>query len=369
MARTRLPVLIAGAAMSLLLGGSVVPAPPLPAGPRFVNGWLPYWSMEKSLESATDNADLWSSASPFWYQATGATTLRRHRGAGDRAVIDALRDENIAVIPSVTESLNTPAMAALLGDAGKRAAHVKMLTDLVTTHRYDGIDLDYEAMNFGGTRASRRAVRAGFVTLVAELNTALNAKGKLLSVTVGPRTRADDPDWLVFDYAGIAAAADRVRIMTYDRHWRGGRPGAVAPLDWVEKVLTYAVTAIPAGKIEAGVPLYGYDWPADPTQPDGYGKAAALSQAGAERLRGRHDVPRQWSGAAAAPSFTYIDAKGIQHQVWYNDAESTKAKIALIDKYGLRGLAFWAVGAEDTGHWTAVRTHSAQKDLNKPGPG
>jgi spore germination protein YaaH len=355
-------MIAAGVAMSLLMGGSAVAAPP---APRLVNGWLPYWSMDESLESVTDNADLWSSASPFWYQATGATTLRRHRGAGDRAVVDALRDENIAVIPSVTESLDTLAMAALLRGAGQRAAHVRMLTDLVTTNGYDGIDLDYEAMNFGGTRANRQAVRAGFVTLVAELKTALDAEDKVLTVTVGPRTRADDPNWLVFDYHGIAAAADRVRIMTYDYHWRGGRPGAVAPLTWVEKVLTYAVTAIPAGKIEAGVPLYGYDWPADPTQSDGYGNAATLTQAGAERLRERHHAPRQRSAATAAPSFTYTDPNGVHHQVWYNDAESTRAKTALIEKYALRGLAFWAVGDEDTGHWPALRTYATLMNQTK----
>ncbi len=347
-------MIAAGVALSLLMGGSAVAAPP---APRFVNGWLPYWTMDESLESATDNADLWSSASPFWYKATGATTLKRHRGAGDEDVVDALRDGNITVIPTVTESLDTPAMAALLGDEDQRAAHVRMLTDLVDTHGYDGIDLDYESMNFGGTVADRQAVRAGFVVLVRELNDALD--GKVLSVTVGPRTRADDPNWLVFDYDGIGAAADRVRIMTYDYHWRGGRPGAVAPLVWVEKVLTYAVTAIPAGKIEAGVPLYGYDWPADPAQADGHGNATALSHAGAERLRERHDAPRQWSDAAAAPSFTYTDAEGVRHQVWYNDAESTRAKSGLIEKYGLRGLAFWAVGAEDAGHWPALRTLAA----------
>lgn len=37
-------------------------------------------------------------------------------------------------------------------DYAQRAAHVAALVDLVTANGFDGIDLDYEAMNFGGFR-------------------------------------------------------------------------------------------------------------------------------------------------------------------------------------------------------------------------
>ena len=36
---------------------------------------------------------------------------------------------------------------------------------------------------------------------------------------------------------------------------------AVAPIDKVEAVVNYALTEIPAEKINMGVPNYGYDWP------------------------------------------------------------------------------------------------------------
>jgi len=366
MPRARIRALVGAAlAMVLLVTGLIVirsasaDTPPR----RIVNGWLPYWTMSQSLNSVTQNADLWSSASPFWYQATGATTITGHPGAGDQTVIDALRSRGITVIPTVTESLNGSAMAVLLSNASQRTAHVQTLVNLVTSKGYDGIDLDYEAMNFGGTLTERQAVRAGFVALVAELNTALNAHGKLLSVTVGPRTSGTDANWLVFDYAGIAPAADRVRIMTYDYHWRGGSPGAIAPLNWVETVLKYAVTAIPGAKIEAGVPLYGYDWPADPTQPDGYGNAVSTSFVDAEALRLQYNAARQWSATDAAPYFSYTATNGVNHVVWYNDADSTKAKMTLIQKYGLRGLVFWAVAEEDTRQWPILRTYAIQKSV------
>ncbi|MDY7086960.1 MAG: glycosyl hydrolase family 18 protein [Actinomycetota bacterium] len=307
---------------------------------RLVNGWLPYWTTTASLASVTANADLWGEASPFWYRATGAATFSPQPGAGDLTVVDALRSRGVKVVPTVTESLNAPAMAALLAAPLQRTAHVAALVSLVTANGYDGIDLDYETMNSGGTTTDKAAVRSGFVTLLRELGPALDAQGRLLSVTVGPRTRADDPSWAVFDYAGIGPSVDRFRIMTYDHHWRGGPPGAVAPLPWVNTVLTYAVTAVARGKIEIGVPLYGYDWPADPAQPDGYGIATSANYQQAEALRTQYTAARQWSATDAAPYFTYTDPTGVRHVVWYNDAEATRAKMTLIEKYSVRGLAF-----------------------------
>ena len=328
---------------------------------RIVNGWLPYWSMPASLSSVSGNADLWGEASPFWYEATGATTITPHTGAGDAVVVGTLRTGGIKVVPTVTHAFNAAAMAKLLADPTQRTAHVSALVDLVRANGFDGIDLDYEAMNLGGTATDRASVRAGFVTLVRELGAALDAQGRMLSVTVGARSRADDPNWSVFDYPGIAPSADRFRIMTYDYHWRGGSPGAVAPLSWVNTVLTYAVTVVSPSKIEVGVPLYGYDWPADPTQPDGYGTAVSRNYQQAEALRVQYGAARQWAAADAAPYFTYTAADGVAHTVWYNDGAATAAKMTLIGKYGLRGLAFWAVGYEDSRQWASLRSYAIQK--------
>ena len=39
--------------------------------------------------------------------------------------------------------------------------------------------------------------------------------------------------------------------------------GPIAPTDWIEKVLDYAVTLVDRDKIQIGIPFYGYDWPSD----------------------------------------------------------------------------------------------------------
>jgi len=351
-------------AVALVTSGIVGSAPPSVAETvprRMVSGWLPYWTMPQALDAATTNGDVWGTASPFWYQATGATTIVGHAGAGDQAVIDSLRAAGIKVLPTITETMNASAMAALLGDPVQRAAHVQALVSLATGLGVDGIDLDYESMNFGGTAAEKAAVRTGFVSLVGELGAALNTQEMTLSVTVGPRRSGTDLNWAVFDYAGIAGSADLVRIMTYDFHFRGGPPGPIAPLPWVRQVLDYAVTVIPAARIEVGVPLYGYDWQcATPTCTEKATgtTATALTYQQAEALRVAKGAVRDWSATDAAASFSYTDELGQPHVVWYNDYESTQAKMTLVGTYRLAGLAFWAVGFEDTRQWAPLRAYA-----------
>jgi spore germination protein len=327
---------------------------------RIVSGWLPYWTMPAALGTATANGDLWRDASPFWYQATSATAITAHTGAGDPDVVAQLRAKGIKVVPTVTETLDAAAMATLLGSSTQRTAHVNRLVALVADNGYDGIDLDYESMNYGGTEAQKASVAKGFVALVTQLGAALDADGKLLSVTVGART-ATTNWWPVHDYVGLGKVADRFRIMAYDYSYAGGTPGAIAPLPWVKQVVQYAVTVVPANRIQLGVPLYGYDWPADPAAADGWGNATSLTYAGVEALRTSVGATRVWDATAAAPHFSYT-AGGVRREVWYEDQESTAEKRKLVGTYGLQGLVFWAVGSEDTRIWSGLRSYATQRD-------
>ncbi len=351
------------AALAVLLAAGLLlaapgPAPAENAPRRIVAGWLrpaPYQAA--GLQSIHDNADLWSDASPFWYTATGATTVT---GSADPSVVSALHVDGIAVLPTVTETLSTPQMESLLAGSTSRAALRSRLVGLVTDHGYDGIDLDFEAMNFGGTVTQKQHVATLFVTFLRELNTALDARGKRLSVTVGPRRSGTDPSWAVFDYARIGALVDRFRIMTYDLHYRGSDPGPVAPLPWTESVVGYAVTVVPAGRIQMGVPLYGYDWPTDGAH-HAIAPATSLSTyQQAEQLRTSKDAVRQWSAVDAAPYFTYRDGD-VLHEVWYNDAQSTTAKMTLVGTYHLKGMALWHLSGEDATQWPAIRTYAVQR--------
>ena len=46
--------------------------------------------------------------------------------------------------------------------------------------------------------------------------------------------------------------------MTYD--YSTSKAGPISPFAWVAKVAAFAVTQVPSGKIQIGVPNYGRDW-------------------------------------------------------------------------------------------------------------
>lgn len=132
-----------------------------------------------------------------------------------------------------------------------------------------------------------------------------------------------------------------------------GPPQAVAPIDQVEKVLQYAVTAIPSEKIFMGMPNYGYDW----TLPFVQGSAArSISNVEAVTLAGRVGAEIQYDTKSQAPFFTYYDNKKQQHVVWFDDARSIEARLKLIEKYNLGGVSYWNINNFFLQNWLVLKS-------------
>ena len=169
----------------------------------------------------------------------------------------------------------------------------------------------------------------------------LNAEGWFTNVDLAPKTSANQPGLLyeAHNYARIGAVANTVLIMTYEWGYTYGPPMAVAPLNNVDRVLTYALTEIPREKILMGIPNYGYDWPLPFVQ--GVTRAPSISNQRAIELAIEHDVAIQYDETAQAPFFHYTAADGTIHEVWFEDARSLSARLSLIAEYGFQGAGIW----------------------------
>ena len=106
----------------------------------------------------------------------------------------------------------------------------------------------------------------------------------------------------------------------------------------IRRVLDYAVTVMPAGKILLGFSNYAYDW----TLPWQQGTAArVLSNAGAQELAASRWAEIRYDTKAEAPWFNYTDPAGKRHVVWFEDARSIRARLKLVEEYGLAGVSIW----------------------------
>jgi spore germination protein YaaH len=330
-----------------------VPAYTGPPLPGRVAAWMPTsWDGERARGSWMAHRTYIHELSPVWYQLNGAGdgTILPYPGARDEALVAEAHANGTLVLPLINNAYGgafDPAPASrVIHDPGRRATHVAALVDEVVAYGYDGIDVDYESLN-------GEADREAFSLFIEELAAALHAEGRLLAVTVHPKT-SEPGTWFgpqSQDWARIGAVADRFRIMTYGYHWSTGEPGPIAPLFWMEEVAAYAVSVVPPERVYLGLHFYGLDW--------GRGPAAALEWEDAQALLGHHRVPRQWSAVqglghpVAEPWFTY-PAQGVQRTVWYADGDSVAARLTLVDRYRLGGIAIWRLGGEDPANWDAI---------------
>lgn len=185
----------------------------------------------------------------------------------------------------------------------------------------------------------------------------------LVSTAVAPKYSADQQGLLYesHDYRAHGEIVDFVIIMTYEWGWTGGPPRAVAPLNEVSKVISYALSEIPPQKIMMGIPLYGYHW----TLPyvEGESRAAALSTEAAIKLARERKAAIEYDQTAQSPHFSFYDTELKQHIVWFEDARSLQAKFNLVKQYGLRGVSYWKLGIQADTNWYLLSENFSVKKL------
>lgn len=205
---------------------------------------------------------------------------------------------------------------------------------VMTQKGYTGVDIDFEYV-----LAEDSEKFAEFISLVRKV---MNPFGWQVSVALAPKTSRDQRGLLYegIDYRLLGEAADRVMLMTYEWGYSFGPPMAVAPLNMVRRVVEYALTEIPAEKISLGIPNYGYDWPLPYER--GITKAETINNTQAIEIAIDHGASIQFDETAMTPYFRYWQY-GIQHEVWFEDVRSLKAKFDLIKEYNLSGAGYWQI--------------------------
>lgn len=225
-------------------------------------------------------------------------------------------------------------ITAIVENSEARENLISQVMETVRQKGYGGVDIDFEYI--------RREDRDGFTAFVEEMAGALHAEGYQLSVALAPKTSADQPGLLYEgkDYGALGAIADQVLLMTYEWGYKYGPNMAVAPLNMVRRVVDYAITEIPAEKINLGIPNYGYDWPLPFVR--GETEARTIGNVEAVTIAIENNAVIQFDEIAKSPFFRYT-RDGIEHEVWFEDARSMNEKLGLVKEYGLKGTGWWQI--------------------------
>lgn len=268
----------------------------------------------------------------------------------DQPLINAARAARVAPLMVITNiraggGFDSDLARTILTDQQVQDRLIANVMDNLKAKNYSGLDVDFEYIY--------PANREDYNNFLRKLRAQLQPQGYSLTTAVAPKTVANQQGLLyeAHDYPVHGALTDHVILMTYEWGYTFGPPMAVAPINEVRRVLSYAVTAIPRQKIFMGMANYGYNWALPYVEGS---RATTISNTGAVDLARREGAEIQYDMRSQAPYFNYFDDNGREHVVWFDDARSIEAKLRLLNQYGLGGASYWTIGRFFPQNWLVL---------------
>ena len=313
-------------------------------GTLSVNGYA-YPFVDRGLLQRT--LPYLSDLTPFTY---GFTPQGELVDLNDRALIAAAEQMGarpLLHLSTLTEEggFSNELANIVLNDQAVQDRLISNLLETMAEKGYQGLDVDFEFVYPEDARP--------YAQFISRLREALAPRGLPVIVALAPKVFADQPGLLYqgHNYRLLSQAADFVLLMTYEWGYTYGPPMAVAPIRNVRQVVDYALTEMPPEKIYLGIPNYGYDWPLPFRQGS---RATSISNQYAVELAARNNVAIRYDERAQAPWFRYVDGNGREHEVWFEDARSIRAKLDLAREYGLYGVGYWNLMRPFPQNWVVL---------------
>ncbi len=270
-----------------------------------------------------------------------------------RPMTAAAQRAGARVVPTLS-LFDRATFVAVLSDEAATARLLRAAVEAARDGGADGVHLDFEVFE-----PVPSEVRDAYPRFVRDLRGALrDALGRepVVSVFTLAEDAAD-----AYDERALAAAADHLVVQGYDFHWlTGPTAGPTAALrnpeglSWEGVLDRYDRLRVPRQKLVMAAPLYGYEWPTEHGEigaaTRGAGEIIAYAPvrervpevpvAAAERSA-RHGLRRD--PTTGAPFYAFRDSAGWR-QGWFDDAESTRAKLAFVREERLGGVAIFPLG-------------------------
>jgi len=217
---------------------------------------------------------------------------------------------------------------AFLQSAAWRQRLVETLPALIEP--VDGVEIDLQFL----PNDAQPLVTA----LIADLARVVRP-ARRLNVFVPPSIAepSDLPGGDAFSRAELAPHVDRMRIMTLDYSERA--PGPTIDPGWAVDAVRLARGDF--ANVDVSYPLYGMDFGPRGRRPVIYHDAIAISTIAKAPIE---------RGPTGAPFISYLAFGGEQHQLWFDDAESTGRALGAWTGDVLPldvGVLFYGLGAED----------------------
>lgn len=270
----------------------------------------------------------------------------------DKNFVNAMHEKGIKVVPFFSNHWNRERGVAMFSQT---ETVVDELITAVAENNLDGVNVDIENMTEGS-----RKWYVDFVKLLREKM----PEGKIVAVSVAANPKGWTTGWHgSYDYAELGKYADYLMIMAYDEHYEGGEAGSVASFEFIEESIKYALKHVTKEKIVLGLPLYARYWKTGATS-----GGAAASYIQVQNLISKYDSKVAYDSESksmkAVITIKESDEKQKiygktldtgEYEFWYENDETIKEKLELINTYDLKGAGTWRLGMENVSMWDVFK--------------
>lgn len=285
---------------------------------------------------ATQNMTGVNVISPTWFYIKDNSGNMNNIASAD--YVNQAHEKGLKVwglIDNFTEEIST---TEVLSKTSSRQNLISQLMEASLNVGLDGINVDFESLS--------EDVGIHFLQFLRELS--IEAHKNNLVVSVDNPVPEDFTSH--YDRAEQGRVVDYVIIMGYDEHYVGSaEAGSVASLPWVEKGVQDTLAEVPAERVINAVPFYTRLWEVK----GGALTSQAIGMDQAQEVITTYNVETYWD-KNTGQNYGAYENEGASYQIWLEDAQSIAAKVKLVPKYELAGVAAWKLGFENSGIWQVI---------------
>lgn len=240
----------------------------------------------------------------------------------------------------------------LLADDKAKNNLIGQVREIVSDGDFDGVNVDFEFQNDQTAVLGEDLV--GFLEKLKKSNVGEVSVDVFANTIIKGETNK---------LVGLLEKIDYLVVMAYDFNRPGvNYAGAVAPISSIagERNINEVIEKIIEGgldknKIIMAYPLYGYEWKTETDDFEskvirGWYQMASWNRV--KNLIKDKNLVVNFDELSMSPWINF-EEDGVNHQVYFENERSLKAKIDLVRQNKLKGYGFWALGyeGEDMSVW------------------
>lgn len=260
---------------------------------------------------------------------------------GNREYAQKYYEQGYEVWPLINNNFDPDLTHELLSSSKKREKLINDILNIYLDYGFQGINIDFENIHL--------KTRDYLTQFVKELYPIFKEAGLIVSMDVTGLSTSEN--WsLCYDRERLSKVVDYMMLMAYDQHWASSPvAGSVAEYSWVENSILGVLKYVPNDKLVLGIPFYTRLW----IEKDGKLSSQALSMDKANKFILDNNVELIWDEVALQYYGEFVKSDTI-YKIWLEDSKSIEAKVSLVHKYDLAGIASWRKGFETEDIWVSI---------------